>query len=433
MFLRPQHFQQHDRWIEQLVESRASALRNHPWGFSELAFDRELLALGKLSIRSARAVFPDGVPVDIPATDHAPTPLDLDETVRDQIVYLCLPARRAGAQEYGRDAAADTITRYRHSEIETRDSSVENGEVAAIEIGKPSLRLLRANDPREDFVCLGVVRVLEVRADKTVILDETYIPPVFDCHSSNYLHAFMGELQGMLAQRGDAVAARVAGQSRGAVADVADFLMLLLINRSEPVVAHLNAIRQVHAEDFFRLALSIAGEAAAFTAENRRPIDFPPYRHDDLQSCFVPLINELRRAFSFVQEQRAVAIPLELKKYGIRVGRIADHSLFGGASFVLMVSAAMSVDDVRRDFPRKSKLGSPVHIADMARLALPGIALETLASCPREIHYHAGSVYFELDPRSDLWDGIKTAGAIALHVGGEFPELKLELWAIRHG
>ena len=168
-------------------------------------------------------------------------------------------------------------------------------------------------------------------------------------------------------------------------------------------------------------------------SESRRPIDFPPYRHDDLQSCFVPLVTELRRAFSFVQEQRAVAIPLALKKFGIRVGRIPDRGLVGGASFVLMVSAAMSAEEVRRHFPRQTKLGSPVHISDMVRLALPGILLEPLASCPREIHFHAGSVYFELDPRSDLWGAVKTAGAIALHVGGEFPELKLELWAIRRG
>lgn len=431
MFLRPHHFQQHDRWLEHLVEARGGPLRNHPWGFVELKLDKDLLALGKLSLRQARGVFPDGTPFDIPDTDEPPSPLDLDETVRDQVIYLCLPVRRAGAPEYDRADAAGVLARYRHAEIEARDTNADNPLMAAMEVGKPRLRLLRAADPRQDYACLGLLRVVEVRADKTVIVDDAFIPPVLDCQASDYLNAFMAELQGMLAQRGQAVAARVAGTTRGSVADVADFLMLLLINRSEPVIGHLLSIRGVHPEEFYRLALSIAGESAAFTAPDKRPLPLPPYRHDDLQNTFVPLINELRRSFSTVLAQTAIPIPLEEKKFGIRVGRIADRTLIGGASFVLAVSAAVPQEDLRRRFPSQIKIGPPEKIGEMVNLQLPGIVLNPLPVAPRQLPYHAGSVYFELDPNSPFWKPLKTTGGIALHVGGEFPELVLEFWAIR--
>ena len=42
MFLRTQHFQQQDRWTEQLVRGRVQALRPHPWGMIEYALDRDL-------------------------------------------------------------------------------------------------------------------------------------------------------------------------------------------------------------------------------------------------------------------------------------------------------------------------------------------------------------------------------------------------------
>ena len=35
MFLRAQHFQQQDRWLEALVRDRTAALRPHGWGLTE--------------------------------------------------------------------------------------------------------------------------------------------------------------------------------------------------------------------------------------------------------------------------------------------------------------------------------------------------------------------------------------------------------------
>jgi hypothetical protein len=50
MFLRAQHFQQQDRYMESLLQARAAPLRPHPWGVTELALDRDLLAAGKFAV-----------------------------------------------------------------------------------------------------------------------------------------------------------------------------------------------------------------------------------------------------------------------------------------------------------------------------------------------------------------------------------------------
>ena len=65
------------------------------------------------------------------------------------------------------------------------------------------------------------------------------------------------------------------------------------------------------------------------------------------------------------------------------------------------------------------------------RLSLPGVPVSPLPVAPRQIPYHAGFVYFEMDETHELWNELKNSGGIALQVSGDVPGLAMELWAIR--
>ena len=114
LFLRPQHFQQQTRYFERYVEGRGRALRAHSWGFSELEIERDLLGIGKLGLRRAAGVFPDGTPFSMPDDDPLPPPLELTELVRDQRVYLALPLRKEGARESDRRTQPGTVRAIRN-------------------------------------------------------------------------------------------------------------------------------------------------------------------------------------------------------------------------------------------------------------------------------------------------------------------------------
>ncbi|MEM8732027.1 MAG: type VI secretion system baseplate subunit TssK, partial [Pseudomonadota bacterium] len=160
--------------------------------------------------------------------------------------------------------------------------------------------------------------------------------------------------------------------------------------------------------------------------------DLPPYTHDNLTNAFLPVMRILRQYLSSVLEQTAIPIPLELRKYGISVGVIADRKLLGSAGFVLAVDAEIPAEDVRRHFAGQAKIGPVEEIRQLVNSALPGIALRPLPVAPRQIPYHAGVVYFELDSDSLYWRKMTTSGGIAVHVSGQYPGLKMELWAIRN-
>jgi type VI secretion system protein ImpJ len=58
--------------------------------------------------------------------------------------------------------------------------------------------------------------------------------------------------------------------------------------------------------------------------------------------------------------------------------------------------------------------------------------MRPLPVAPRQIPYHAGVVYFQLDADSPYWGKLSTSGGLAVHVSGDYPGLTMELWAIRN-
>ncbi len=431
MFLRPQHFQQHTRYVERLVESRCGHLRSYPWGFTQLEVDEQSLGLGKLSIRSAQGVFPDGTPFAIPEQDDPPPALDIPEDLRNARVYLSLPLNRTGTIEVVDAEGGDGVARYWAGEDEVRDTNAGIESIAQLRVGKLRMRLLLESERRDEYACLGVARVVENRANDRLVLDEAYLPPVLDCRALPRLQGMLRELEGLLHHRGDALAGRVSASGRGGAAEIADFLMLQAVNRYEPFVSHLQNVAVLHPEDFYRQAVQIAGELATFARETRRPEVLPPYRHDDLEGSFEPLMAALRQVLSMVLEQNAIPLPLEERRYGIRVSAITDRSLLDQASFVLAVSASIPAEEVRKRFPRQITIGGVEYIRQLVNNHLRGIAVNPLPVAPRQIPYNAGYVYFELERAGEYWKQLQKSGGFAIHVGGEFPSLEMEFWAIK--
>jgi type VI secretion system protein ImpJ len=70
-------------------------------------------------------------------------------------------------------------------------------------------------------------------------------------------------------------------------------------------------------------------------------------------------------------------------------------------------------------------------IRDLVNLQLPGIRLRALPVAPRQLPFHAGFTYFELDDSHEGWQALQTSAGMALHVAGDFPGLTMECWAIR--
>lgn len=431
LFLRPQHFQQQDRYLERYVETRCQALVPHSWGFTAIELERDLLSIGKFGLRRAAGVFPDGTPFRMPDDDPLPAPVEIDPRARDQVLHLALPLRRAGAVDVDRGQGADGLARHAAQEFGARDATSGSTEETLIEVGALRARFLLASEATQAYACMPLAHVVECRADKLVVLDDMFIPTVLDARAAARLATFATELVGLLHQRGEALGGRVSATGRGAAAEIADFLMLQAINRYEPLLAHLAGSGAIHPEDLFRIYVAVAGELATFTSPSKRPPALAMYRHDRLRESFEPVMSALRASLGAVLEQSAVPIPIEKKDFGMHKAVVADKSLFTSATFILAARADLPAEDVRRRFPTQIKIGPVEKIASLVNYQLPGLSINPVPVAPRQIPFHAGFVYFELDQSNTLWRDLAGSGGIAMHISGDFPGLTLEFWAIR--
>lgn len=431
LFLRPQHLQQADRYVEKLVRSRTAPLRGHGWGFTELRFNAELLALGKVAIEHASGIMEDGTPFSIPGDADQPPPFEPAEHARDSVVHLVLPVRQPGTVEADARRDADVAARWQIAEQVLADGNAGEREEATVEIGRLRFRLLADQADRAGFTGLPATRLADIRADRMVVLDREFVPPVLDCAASPVLASLVAEIQGLLHHRGEALAARVGQSGANGAADIADYLLLQLVNRWEPLLAHLATSALVHPETLFAHLVQLAGDLATFARAEKRPPAFPAYRHDQLAATFLPVARSIRESLGTVLRPTAVPIPLSAQRYGIHTAQVHDRTLLADAMFVLAVRADVPAERLRREFPTQIKIGPLERIRELVNVALPGIAVQPLPVAPRQIPFHAGLTYFEIDATSALWKGMDQSAALALHVAGSFPNLEMALWAIR--
>ena len=432
MFLQPQHFQQQDRYAARQLEGRIGSATPWPWGFIALNLDESALLQGRIVVSAARGVLPDGTAFAVPDDDAAPPAFEVPADARDQLLVLGTPMMRPGVPESDvEEKSASMPARFHAADLDVADVHAASLRAAPLQIGRLNLRLMLASDANEGYTTLGVARLVERRADGRVVLDPHYVPPMLNALAQPVLESYVAEVHGMLHQRGEAIASRLAQPGRAGIGEIADFLLLQVVNRNEPLFAHLQRLPLLHPEHLYRQCLALAGELSTFR-ESRRPPGYPTYRHDDLAACFRALMIDLRQSLSMMLEQTAIPIELQERKNNVRVAIIADLELQRSANFVLAVNAQMPGEALRSRFPTQVKIGPAEKLRDLVSLQLPGITLRALPVAPRQIPYHAGFTYFELETRgNELWKQLETSGGLAMHIAGDFPGLELAFWAIR--
>jgi type VI secretion system protein ImpJ len=433
LFLRPQHLQQQERYLEWFVEGRTGGLTPFSWGFHELEIDRDLLTIGKLAIRRARGVLPDGTPFAIPDHDPPPPPLEVQADVRNHRAYLALPLRRSGSLEADRRPGMESLARQAIRELELRDVTVESPTAALIEIGGLRTRILLEGSPREDFACVPLAHILECRPDRQVVLDESFMPTVLSTRACAPLDRFLKELCGLVHQRGEALTKIVTGGAHGGLSGLRDFMRFQVMNRYEPLLQHCTELQSLHPQDFYRSLLVMAGDLSGLCQQVQRPPLFPTYDHGDLRASFEPLIAALRRYIIDESVSPVVSIDVELMQSNVYLARINDSTLLDSGVFILAVKASMPADEIRRRVPQMVTVAPAVRLKQLVEAMSSGLELSPLAQIPPLIPFFAGYVYFEIGRNNALWKEMKGSGAFGLFVGEALTNLSFLMWAVRGG
>ena len=296
-------------------------------------------------------------------------------------------------------------------------------------LGSQAFRLLTERDGLGEYAAVGVARVREARGPGPE--PGRGLPAAGTRHCRRAaLASFAKELLGLLHQRGEALAGRVVASSAGGASEIADFLLLQLVNRAEALTGHLSRVRPLHPQELYRELVALAGEFCTFTASQRRP-RVPGVQPRRPGRQLRPGDARPAPGAGDGDRRQGDRHPDRREAYGVHVAMLSDRSLIDNASFVLVVRADVPGESLRGHFPQQAKVGSVEHIRDLVNLQLPGIGLLPMPVAPRQIPYHAGSTYFELDRGSAHWKQLTHSGGFAFHIAGQFPGLNLAFWAIR--
>lgn len=431
LFVKPQHFQQLARANEAALHQRLSSLNPSFYGFSELQLNLEYLSFGKVAITRARGIMPDGSVFDIPGDLPPPPPLEISgDASLNREVYLCLPLRTEGGREVSWPESTANY-RYIAQTHEIKDTHTADGDLVAVELAAPNLQLKHEGEDSIAYTRLALGRIIEKRPDGSLLFDETFYPTSVSIQAVPALKRFLDEVTHTLRERARNLAARIGSSGQSGIADIRDFSLLQAMNRWWPCFQHLSRQPHAHPEQLYIALSQACGDLLTFTEESRLPQDFPAYQHNALHISFKPLEDALRRTLSIVLQPRALSLPLARQQYGVMTATLEDRSLLDNAEFILAVRANLPPDSLRQQFLQKAKVTSLETLHELVPLHLPGIPLLPLPVAPRDLPFHAGFSYFELDRRDPTWRAMKNSAGFGFHIAGDFPGLELQFWAIR--
>src|SRR5262249_970390 len=155
------------------------------------------------------------------------------------------------------------------------------------------------------------------------------------------------------------------------------------------------------------------------------------YDHTDLYWTFSQLLADIRELLETVIPTRCVAIPLENVRKPLYVGRVQDEQLLKEAMFYLAVRAQIPESRLIELVPGIVKTAGGDVIAAVGGSALPGVTLTPSSPPPAPIPSRVGFHYFALDSVGPYWDTIRGSKVMAIYVPDEFPDVKIEMYAVK--
>lgn len=436
MLMEPQHFQQQERYLENLIHTRVRSFGAYTWGLNELEIDNELLTQGKLAIRRARGVFPDGTPFEMPGRDPLPAPLELQEHHQNNVVCLAVSLDIPG-NPYIDLTQRGAGSRYRAVEAEVQDRNMLPGgeghpRKALLQLGQLQTRLCLQESCSSQEAVLPIATLGERRPEGGLVLDGKMLPAMMDFRAAGWLHDATVELMGLISQRLATVRLPDAHYAGGGMSEVLELMLLQLLGEYHLQLAHLLSRPNVHPETLFQILLGLLGRLCIIPggeAVHARPELC--YRHERPDQGFFQLFAALRRALSLVIESPAVALPF--KSNGKDLYLCQNDAQLRLERLIFAVSADIPSEVLRSEFPGQIKLGPVEKMAQLIDFQLPGARISALGAPPRHIPYYPDSIYFEVDPADPLYQEMMSGAAMALSVVGEFPSLRFDVWGLRPG
>lgn len=434
LFLRPQHFQQQDRYHEHRLHESVKAIHPYAWGVARLEIDQEALANNALRILDLALRFPDGELIDAPGLDALPDQVDLGQLPHSQqsvTYYAALPAFKPFGGNFAMPGQAANGVRFVQSDDDTPDLYTQAAQ-ARLSYLKKSVRLVAEHEPRDSYTHFPLLR-LRRAAGGGFELDPAFIPPSLTVRSAQQLFLPLRRLVDALQAKVAALQGHHREPSRHVIefrsGDMSSFWLLHTANTALATLTHYFHHPTLHPERLYEQLLSLAGGLMTFST-SWTLADLPPYQHADPGPAFAKLHLIIRELLDTVISSKYFAIALREVKPSYHHGMLDSQKIDDKTVFYLAVSADMPAVELVDVVPLRLKVGAPDDVEKFVLSAMPGVRLQHAPQVPAAIPVRPDATYFLVEGKGQLYERMLQAQSACIYAPSGLRGLKLELLAI---
>ncbi len=440
LFLRPQHFQQQDRYHEARLNQTACALHPYAWGVRKLTIDHDALRHDVLRVEELSILFPDGEVYRAPNGDPLPLQVRLGELpagLQAVTFHAALPSLKTHGENCQHGGAADVQgelhpdARFSSHERDTQDLYTGAAE-APITYLRKSLRLVADTEPLEAYDSFPLVRLRRM-ATGGFEADPSFVPPSLSIDAAPGLHLNLARLMEKLLAKVNALYGHLREPSKNVIeirgGDVSAFWLLHTASTGYAALSHYLGHRDLHPERLFGELLSLAGGLMTYSRSYRLE-DLPAYVHADPGPQFAKLDGIIRDLLDTVISSRYFTIVLNRERPSYYLGALDSGRINLQTTLYLAVAADMPALQLVDVVPLQFKVGAPEDVDKFVLSALPGVKLVHAPQVPGSVPVRPDTYYFILENRGMLYETMLKAQAISVYVPNGIRDLRVELIAV---
>jgi type VI secretion system protein ImpJ len=432
------HFQQQDRYHEQLLSDRLRAVVHYDWGITELEIDAAGLASSQLRIVKFKAIWPDGASLACGEgyDQPAPPPRNFEAAFTAGVdrleVFLGIVDEGDASPILSRPHEPQSGRRFVQAAKSVPDLN-SGGSVEEVEWARPNVRLFIGNERRDGYSVVRVAELLRQATGRAIVRDN-HVPPVLHLGASAFLQAGLNRVLTVATSRQKDLAAERGQRSPGNVefhATAAQtFWLLHTLNGVIPVLSHLLETPRAHPEEAYLVLASLIGQLSSFAAD-ADPRNVPKFNYLELGDMFEVMFARAVSLLSGQVDKPYVEIELERRADGMYLGKLRDPKLISHEIFVAVT--ANQVDAVVRDrAPAVLKIASWNQIYDVVKQARRGVRVDVEWNPSVALPVRPGVCFFRVRREGNFWDEVASSSTLALYLpsDGDWKDANLSVYAI---
>ena len=434
LFLRPQHFQQQDRYHEARLHQTASALHPYGWGVRKLVLDLEALRSDTLRVLELSLIFPDGEVYCAPDGDILPPQVRLDQlSAATQTItfHAALPSMKNHGDNCAAHAHGAADARFARMDHDTQDLFSRAADAPVTFLTK-TLRLAADDEALASFVSFPLLRLRRV-ATGGFEPDPAFAPPCLSIEAAPGLRLQLARLMEKMLAKVNALYGHHREPSKNVVelrgGDVSSFWLLHTASTGYAALSHLFNQAQLHPERLFEQLLHLAGGLMTYSRSYRLE-ELPAYQHDDPAPGFARMDQMIRDLLDTVISSKYFAIALEKERQSYYCGALDSGKITAQTTLYLAVAADLPALKLVDTVPLQFKLGAPDDVDKFVLSAMPGVKLVHAPQVPAALPVRPDTYYFVLENRGALYENMLKAQAISIYVPNGLRDLKLDLIAL---